>query len=458
MSVKFSNSSLWRTAVPGMAAMGLGLGLAGFELASNFMLNRVGVAGQWLVFIAGTGLSIWGLKEIITAFWPKFGQRGMRFRLPQEGLIYLVIMIVLFVGALMGRSNTLMMVFALLAGPLIMNGNMAYVMLRRLWVLRELPPRVMAGEPFTVTLTLQNRKSWLSIWVMRVRDLITHERGILWGEVLFMRVAPGGERRGHYELRLWQRGEYTFGPITVDTRFPLGLIERGIGIPTVSKLLVYPRLGRMLPSWRKRVFQATELVSQVRPQPGPFNDDLHRIREYRTGDDPRMIHWRTAARLNQLMVKEYRESRDRHLELVVDLWQEPGETEAAVEKLLRLAATLAVDQLRHSRETALNVRLCGRTVLNWIGEVGEGQLEQLLDLFARVQPTSKSVVGELLTETQRHRDSNRRLLILSTRPAEWQAAMQATGSADLWDTQVQILGLQDEELEKIYVDEQFAEA
>ena len=180
--------------------MAVRLGHVVFESLTDFMLERLGMASKLLVIVAGVSLSIWGLKELITSYWPTFGQRGMRFRLPREGAVYLVIMTVLFIGSLIGKSNTLMMVFALLAGFLIMNGNMAFVMLRSLTVKRELPKRAMVGEPFTVTLTLINRKWLLSAWVMICRDLVRHRLGTLLPEVVFMLVSPQSEQRGHYEI------------------------------------------------------------------------------------------------------------------------------------------------------------------------------------------------------------------------------------------------------------------
>ena len=438
--------------VVGTVTMLVGLGFVLFELLTNFMLNRQGWVSHWLIFVVGTSLSIWGLKEIITSLWPWLGQRGRRFRLPVEGALYLVIMIVLLIGSLIGHSNTLMMVFALMIGPLIMNGNVAFVMLRGLDVSRELPNRVMAGEPFTVTLLLENSKRFLSAWVMVVRDMVRNEQGALRPEVIFMRIPPRSIQRGHYEMRLHERGEYEFGPITVDTRFPLGLIERGVGLAVTGKLLVYPRVGHMLPRGRRNLASAMELVTQVRPKPGPFNDEMHNIREYRTGDDPRMIHWRTTARMSELMVKEFRENRDRNLQVVVDVHMASPRQEPQAELLLRFAVTLCLDQLRSSRDTTLNVQLVGEEILDWFGEFSEGQPEQLLDQFARVKVTMRQPVSRIIELLQSHRQSDRRLLVLTTRAPELRAALASGNALELQSGDVQIVGCTADELELLYDD------
>ncbi|MEZ5942840.1 MAG: DUF58 domain-containing protein [Planctomycetaceae bacterium] len=439
--------------IQGAAAMTVGLGLFLFETLTGMMRDRLGVYSEYLLYFAAVSLSVWGLKELIVSFWPGLAKRGMRFRLPTEGALYLVIMIVLFIGSMIGKSNTLLMVFALFAGSLIMNGNMAFVMLRSLSVSRELPKRVMVGEPFTGTITLANGKWWLSAWVMICRDLVRHHHGSLQPEIVFMRVPPKSQQRGHYELCLHKRGEYLFGPITVDTRFPLGLIERGISFADEAKLLVYPRIGRMLPSWRNRITHASELVSHVQPQSGPFNDEMHSTREYRAGDDTRLIHWRTSARMNELMVKEYRESRDRHLLVIVDAWQDPKKNEADVELLLRFAATLCLDQQRHSRETSLNVRLIGQKTLDWFGEIGNSQTEQMLDLFAMADSTTNTNPQPVLDSLSELRDKTRRVLVLSTRSQLVRQLIQQAAQGELVSGETQVLGISPEETGPLYDDQ-----
>ncbi len=61
-------------------------------------------------------------------------------------------MIVIFSGSLLGRSNMLMLVFSMMAGPFVVNGWITYSMLKRTAVERVVPERVMAGEPITVEL------------------------------------------------------------------------------------------------------------------------------------------------------------------------------------------------------------------------------------------------------------------------------------------------------------------
>jgi uncharacterized protein (DUF58 family) len=330
-----------------------------------------------------------------------------------------------------------------------MNGWFTFTALQRLSVQREHPPRVMSGEPFTVSITLQNRRGWMSVWLMIVEDLIIGGSTELKPHVVFVRLPPKSSQRGHYQAILDERGRYELGPITINSRFPLGLVERGIGVLAKSELLVYPRVGRMRPQWKRRLMHSTELVSQVKPQPGAFNDEMHRIREYRIGDDPRTIHWPTTARKNELMVREFRESRDRDLLLVVDAWLPPGvggNLRDDLERGLRMAATICLEQLRTSRESSLIARLAGEDIFDWRGDTGHAQVDDLLDGFARLRPVGSRPPGMLLQGLDQNQTRGR-VVIISPRTGMIRqhlgsvAAGGAEGSLALSDVTVLGMGL-----------------
>ncbi|MDA7527883.1 DUF58 domain-containing protein [Planctomicrobium sp.] len=442
-----------RISFPGVIFMIIGLGLVIFEMQTGLLLNRIGTTGRIVIFVCGTGFSVWGLKEVIAGFFPGYSKTGYSFKLPQEGYLYLVIMFVFFVGSLIGRNNLLLLVFASLAGPFVMNGWFTFTMLRLLRVSRVLPERVMAGEPFTTTLILENRKTWLTIWLMTVHDAVS--RGDFWfsPEVLFVRVPSSSSRQGHYQLRLKQRGAYEFGPVRITTRFPLGLVERGNRIEIIDEFLVYPRTGHLTSVWRKQLQNSTELVSGVRTMAGPFNDEMSNIREYRQGDDPRMIHWRTSARTTELMVREYEESRDRDLLLIIDGWlpqQSDPVQEENFERGLRFATTVCMEHLRSSRISSLYVRLTGEENLEWRGDQGEAHVDELLDAFSRTDGNYQIEASQLFEDLDRVKSGKRRVVIITARPEEVREALQANPEHRLQDAQ--IYGTSREELLPVFID------
>lgn len=399
----------------------VGLLLIAMELRYLLFLDRLGVGGRVLVFLVGGWLSVWGLKEIIAALWPTLAgrhtwRRRHRFMMPIEGYVYVIIMIVLFIGSLLGRSNPLMLVFALLAGPFVVNGGITFSMLRGLTVRRSVPARVMAGEPFSVEVELRNPKRWMSAWLMSVRDRVDNGREFLCPEILFARVGGRSSETGRYQLKLSQRGRYGFGPIQVNSRFPLGLVERGLVLAEAGQILVYPQIGRLTPGWRRRLQTATQLVSYAQARVGSFHDDFHRIREYRIGDEPRSIHWRTTARRNELMVREFRESRDRNLIVLLDAWlpvKADFQQRRRVEFAISLAATIALDQFHNGRSSEVYVAVSGQRFRQWGGSTDSRDRDQLLDLLAMLQPSPQAEISQLLQAAHREQTPHSRTILVT---------------------------------------------
>lgn len=409
----------------GFAATLAGFGLAAFELRYGLLFYRLGMEGRVVLLVCATGFSVWGVKELIAGWWPSLGDSGFtrhRSGIPPEGQLYVLIMIMLFIGSMIGRSNPLLLVFTLLWGPFVINAWISFTILKRLSVRRIVPERVMAGEPASVELILRNNKRLLSAWVVLMQDQVTSSREQLRAEVLIQRVPPGAERSTRYRIRLMRRGKYRLGPLTLRTRFPLGLVERGLHVATTDSVIVYPRIGRMTHSWLRRMQYAADLVPQMSPRSGPFDDEFHTLREYRHGDDPRAIHWRTSARRSELMVREFRESRDQRLVVLLDPWlpaRPDDDNRDRAELAYSLAASICVHHLHGSRDAHLLVVAGGRPPLRWRSDDGTG-IDGLLEGLALHTPWSDDNIDILIRESQGERGSTSRTVLVTTRPGSVQ--------------------------------------
>ncbi len=381
----------------------------------------------WLqVFLGGVAVVLMsiGLKHITVAVRPAERlrrlkpARGQRVAISREGIVYLTMMGVMLVGSLIGRSNTLMLVFALMAGPFVVNGWVTYSMLKRNSVRRTCPRRAMAGQTISVCVDIQNHKRWVGTWLATVHDSVTSATEQLTARTLFTRIPPRSSRRSYYRLQLNRRGRYRLGPLRVSTRFPLGLVERSRLFDVRDELIVHPRIGRLTERWHRDLRLASEFVHQPQSRKGTFDDDFHRIREYFPGDNPKLIHWRTSARRNELMVQEYHQSRRQHLSLFLDLWVPAGPTQddlARVEYAVSFAATVCVEHLRHGHETRLQLWVCGQGADGAPAE-GISNLEAALDLLALAQPTSSSPIVETVRRAVPALPENARLVWVTTRP------------------------------------------
>lgn len=192
------------------------------------------------------------------------------------------------------RAGLLVLVLPLLASALI--GRTGY----RLTMSRDIdPPTVPVGQPAQVRLTLANSAA-PPRGVLLVEDLVPYSLGTR-PRFLLSGVSREWRRTVDYRLRSEARGRFTIGPVSVRATDPFGLVEYARSFRSTSMLTVTPRVVplRGIPiggAWtgsgdnRPRAF-ATGSAEDVT------------VREYRRGDDLRRVHWRSSARVGELMVR-----------------------------------------------------------------------------------------------------------------------------------------------------------
>ncbi len=166
------------------------------------------------------------------------------------------------------------------------------------------------------------------------------------GEFDVPRLAPKAEHDELFAIPTTARGVLAVGPVSVLRGDPLGLFERSSDRRQAVDLYVHPRtvaleglsLGRLrdlegLPS--------TQLAS----------DDVsfHALREYQPGDDLRHVHWKSTARVGELMMRQYEETRRSHF--VLGLSTHPSDYDGADEFELAISVTGSLGRraLRDSR-------------------------------------------------------------------------------------------------------------
>jgi len=283
-------------------------------------MRRPGRVSQWRrmgrLFLRGAGraLSAYSLRS--------------RTVVCREGLYYVVLMVFVFAGALLGDVNLLMILAGMLLGPLWLSWRLVARTLRGLEVVRQVPRGVCAGDPLSVKIELRNTRRRLGSWAIVVEEGIRRDGPARGGEsdalrpaVLFSYVPAGETRERSYRGRLTRRGLYRFEIPAVSTRFPFGLLRRTVRVGDPAVLIVHPRLGRLTREWRKRQHEWFEGTHRREVRHGRVSGDFYGVRPWRSGDSRRSIHWRSSARRGTLVVRQFEQHRNRDLAVLVDLWQ-----------------------------------------------------------------------------------------------------------------------------------------
>jgi len=216
----------------------------------------------------------------------------------------------------------------------------------RLGVTRSADPdRVMRGEASRVTLTVHNASR------LRAATLIAYDRcGATSVPVPLVRLRPRHDTVTGYPVPTGRRGVVRIGPLRVLRRDPLALVTMARSHGETCQVWVYPRVHALA---AVPVGVARSLDGRVDRVPhGTITFDT--LREYVIGDELRHVHWRTTARVGELMVREHLDTSLPRLVVLLDDRAEayPGDGEA-FEAACEAAASVVVAASRADLPLAL---------------------------------------------------------------------------------------------------------
>ena len=359
-------------------------------------------------------------------------------RLCREGWYYLLVLGFVFGGAMLRDVNLLLMLAAMLAGPMLFNWRLVVVTLRGLEVRRRAPRGVCAGDLLVVNVEVSNTRKKVASWAVIVEEQIHAEDEATGGRplrptVFFSYVPPGQSHAGVYRGRLTRRGRYRLGPLRISTRFPFGLFERTVTLGPTDTLTVFPRLGRLTRHWITRHREAFEGTQRRERQHSRVSGDFFGVRQWRHGDSRRWIHWRSSARLGTLVVRQFEQHRNRDVAVLVDLWQpeRPGADDLDhVELAVSFAATVAAD-VCHKGGSSLLLGTTGPQPECTRGPSSAALLEEVMERLAVAEASSEDRLPELLDRTLRHIEPGTELVLVSPRAID---LSDAERFAALWST------------------------
>ncbi|MBT8402739.1 MAG: DUF58 domain-containing protein, partial [Gemmatimonadetes bacterium] len=172
-----------------------------------------------------------------------------------------------------------------------------------------------------------------------------------------------------------QRGVYPLRTLTLSTTFPFGFFRKERDMRIEGELVIWPRSDRPVPPPRPGAGRRSAAGSIAARGQGP-RGEFRGLRDYRSGDDARDIHWRSTARRGEPVVREYDPDASDTLWICLDVATDPGESaEEAVEIAASLAARASAGGRRHGLAA-------GDIVVPPAS--GRAQFERVLEALARV--------------------------------------------------------------------------
>jgi uncharacterized protein (DUF58 family) len=258
---------------------------------------------------------------------------------------------------------------------------LAYTALRpKLTVRREVDPdRVTRGETSTQTLTVGNAR------LLRMSTLLAQDAcGGRTVPVPLLRLRRGQDTVVNYPVPTQHRGVVRVGPLTVRRCDPLGLVASSSTHGGTATVWVYPRTHRLaaVPAGVAR-----SLDGRVDKVPhGSITFDT--LREYVIGDELRHVHWRTTARVGELMVREHLDTSLPRIAVLLDdrAAAYPERDAECFEHACEAAASVLVAAVREELPADLLTVAAGAQSTAPRQRARRAEIRPLLDRLAEVQP------------------------------------------------------------------------
>lgn len=327
--------------------------------------------------------------------WSRHFSPPRTLRPTREGWWCLLAAVGVGVVAVSTGNNLLYLLEAMLLGLIIVSGLLSEMSMRGLRLSLRVPDEVFAGRAALFAVTVVNGKRRLPSYSLAL-SAPGH------GEILryLPRLPAGQERLIAWETTFPTRGRKRLPSLRVTTRFPFGLFAKSTPVALDGEIMVYPALRSVAPDvWRRA--QGAVFTSSRRSGRG---HGLRSLREYRAGDDPRLIHWRLSAKRQALVVRELEEETalDARLVLVGTGARDADRRERALSE----AASLARALLRAGG----GVALAGPGLDVPVGR-GHDHERRLLTALALYDPLGPSTSGPPLGPDRHPRAGEREIRI-----------------------------------------------
>ncbi len=203
-------------------------------------------------------------------------------------------------------------------------------------------------------------------------------------------LPPGANVTLNYETTCARRGWFEFPAVVLSTRAPFGFFSARREVLAPTGVLVFPEYRDLE---RLALFDRTPAAQNTFTRIGAGGEFVG-VREYRPGDSPRHVHWRSTARAGQLIVKEFAAETEPGLTIALDLRAASvagfGEN-TSLELAIKVAATLA--RYAHQRELPVSLAVNSRA---WPVPPGPLSWWGLMNTLARVQAAGEESFADCL--------------------------------------------------------------
>jgi uncharacterized protein (DUF58 family) len=277
--------------------------------------------------------------------------------LPNPGLFFCVLVLVVTILALSSGNNLLYLVLSVLLATLFVSWLASRLCLGGISVAVRFPDHIFVDEAVPFDTTVTNHKRLLPAFSVAVS---TAEHGTntstrdLAGLAYFPIVPAKTRARTRIERKFARRGVYPVRGFVVGTKFPFGFIDQRRFIETPSEIVVYPQPKPLDDFFHVLPVTQGHVESRLKGS----GSDLYAIRRYLSNDHHHHIDWKATAKTTKLMVREFTRDDDWRVTIALDAHVEKQSADhPQFDEKFERAVTLAASLVNYFISEGAEVRL-----------------------------------------------------------------------------------------------------
>ena len=226
-----------------------------------------------------------------------------------------------------------------------------------------------------------------------------------------------------FPMRCEQRGCFVFGPTRIRSGDLFGFFRKEMMISKLDYLFVYPRLVPL----DKLGIPSKQLFGDIRIKQHLFQDPVLTagVRDYRSGDSLKRIHWKSSARLGKLQTRIYEPTTTIDISLFLDVRTTESPYWGSVAQLQELGIIAAASISQYALEAGFRIGL----YLNQITRFSEGlarvphsqhpeQLTRILETLSQIHQVEARPAPRFIRQEERNLPWGSSLVVISAQANE----------------------------------------
>ncbi|MFA6134258.1 MAG: DUF58 domain-containing protein [Phycisphaerae bacterium] len=297
------------------------------------------------------------------------------------GWLFLVVGAIVCYSAWRSQAAMLFVLFGVMVGAMSLSMAMARRMIAGVELKRDVPEQAWQNQTIHLGYYLRNSRRRGSCLGLSMNERAS--RSIQSVRGYCVHLPPGSFFRSGARFVARERGRIELDGVEVETCFPFGLIAARRLIQAPATLVVWPAKGQL--KRRILICGAVESSSAAPSQATGGQDEFFGLRDYRSNDNPRWIHWRRSANRQAPVIREMCQPLPEILWVILDTalddLSEIAQTRR--ERLIRFAGTAIEHTLARGYKVGLALG-CSHGPVTIPPIAGKGQMHELLGALATI--------------------------------------------------------------------------